>query len=200
MIPSEADGEAWAKCPECRAFFQVKQASLREVPTALLVENSEREQGEQESLDAAEQNIEAISDRTLNFSSLATLKDGSEDRNEAETVLYEKNLDDSESDELALDVEPPIEKPKSGDELEAAAQRIDEWFRSAKTVADAAPITDEGISRSDESENSFEPVSPARANATVEINSDDIDEMAAMADFDLDDPVEPAAAPAPGGD
>jgi len=193
MVPSEADGEAWAKCPECRAFFQVKQATLRDVPTALLVEAGEAGgTGEQEHGEPAEPSIAANSDLTVDFSSLATLKDMTEDREGPETVRDETIRDEVESDELALDVEPPVERPKSGDELEAAAQRIDEWFRSAKTVANAAPVTEEEMSLSDESKNSFEPASPAPTNATIDISADDIDEMADMADFDLEEPAESA--------
>ena len=43
VIPSEATGEAWAKCPECRAFFQIGEAMSRELPTAVLVEAEEKE-------------------------------------------------------------------------------------------------------------------------------------------------------------
>src|SRR5688572_8952352 len=43
LVPSEANDGSWAKCPECRAYFQVKQATSREVLAALLVEADEQQ-------------------------------------------------------------------------------------------------------------------------------------------------------------
>ena len=39
FIGDEADPSAWAKCPECRAFFQIKDAPAREVSRAILVDH-----------------------------------------------------------------------------------------------------------------------------------------------------------------
>jgi hypothetical protein len=138
LVPSDAGGEAWAKCPECRAFFQVSQAKARELPSAMLVESGA------EDLAADEISLsESTAPARDEFAPSATLSDATPE------------LSSDEPDELMLDIdnldvtlnkeEQPehVASTKSGDDLEAAAQRIDEWFRSAKTIPDTPPVADE---------------------------------------------------------
>lgn len=188
IVPSEATTEAWAKCPECRAFFQVSQATSRELPTAMLVESHEASSIDNEpelqlgDEPLAEQTSPAAADNIISGF--------------APTDADDINLDlDDEAAELTSDEADEATAPtQSGDELDAAAQRIDEWFRSAKTLPDNPPITEESSvsPRMDESDDLLAEMPPAstsaRTNATIDIDSFDSDELAGMADFDLDEP------------
>ncbi|MCI0335370.1 MAG: hypothetical protein L0228_19350 [Planctomycetes bacterium] len=187
LVPSEADGEAWAKCPECRAFFQVREATAHDVPALLLVEAGEPELAESDENDIAQQSTEASGD----FAPAANWKDSA------------KELDASDADNLDLDLDDLGDEPKTGDDLEAAAQRIDEWFRSAKTLPDAPAVpeapTDEAAASSEETDDRGDDVAPkseARTNATIELGADDDDDLAASADFDLDDALQAPEKPA----
>ncbi len=180
LVPSEADGEAWAKCPECRAFFQVREATSRDVPALLLVEAGEQELAEADEDDIAEQTTAASDD----FAPAANWKDSANER------------DASEADNLNLDLDDLGDEPKTGDGLEAAAQRIDEWFRSAKTLPDAPAVpgspAEDAVASSNETEKreeDFAPTSAARTNATIDLDADGDDDFAANADFDLDDAI-----------
>jgi hypothetical protein len=165
LVPDETDREAWAKCPECRSFFQLKQAAAREVPAVLLVEPD----------------AEAIDDRSATtlagISAASTLSD-------PDDLLQ---LSDSEELESAT----LMEEPKAGETLEAAAQRIDEWFRSAKTVPDAPPIVSDNVTFiSDPDEPDVVPSSDIPIGATLDLGSVPPDELAGDIDFQLEDPLE----------
>ena len=90
-----------------------------------------------------------------------------------------------ETDELAT-VEPatqPVETP------EAAAQRIDAWFRSAKTLADI-PALDSSAS-DDMPMDEPQPKSPAASNnATVDLTAGGPDELQLNDEFQLSDDFE----------
>jgi hypothetical protein len=172
LVPNESDGEAWAKCPKCRAFFQVKQAALREVPEILLVESDAQE-------------IEAKSAPTIAYSSSQPTPD------------YPSN-DRLESPELAdPDTTILMDGPQASGDLEAAAQRIDEWFRSAKTLPDAAPVTAADVGQSsDEAENYLAKDNASLTDATIDISAGQHDEMGSDAEFELGEAIEPLQTPA----
>jgi hypothetical protein len=117
LIPARTDIAAWAKCPTCQAFFQVRDALRRDVPEILLVAPP--------SSDPAD---EAISPSTT------SVEDWSE---------HESSRLDSEQISTGLEVDEPLlpeqsaaEEPQSAESAEAAAQQIDKLFCSAQTVAD----------------------------------------------------------------
>jgi hypothetical protein len=193
FVPDNADSEAWAKCPECRAFFQVKQAPARDVAAALLVESDEA---------APPKSPEsAIPD----FSSADTWQNTDDNFADVPELEEISATTKSDADELKLEDDELQIESSSGDDLEAAAQRIDEWFRSNKTVPDAPPvaendaadmdeivISDEDIDISDEDTKRSEP----RAGATVDFSADDMENMGDLGvsqDFELDDAIQPAA-------
>ncbi len=84
----------------------------------------------------------------------------------------------------------PIESP------EEAAQRIDAWFRSAKTIEDVTPMSE--MQPLDETAfdepSEFEPKQPkqgAATNATIDLGSAGIDELDLSDDFELEHAAEP---------
>ncbi len=185
-IPSEAQGDAWAKCPSCSAYFQIQQATTRSVPSAVLVDESE--------LDGPQ----LLKGDTIEINALPKLGDLD---HLSEPTEKPATFEDLTVDDLDLELDTPTEKPKRADELEATAQRIDEWFRSAKTVPDMPAVTDEETtSESDEldelvseieseiTNDDFSTIGSPRANATIDLDADRMDELTGLADFDLDDP------------
>jgi hypothetical protein len=245
LLPSEADSESWAKCPDCRAFFQVKQATSRELPSALLVDSREEQTIDLEPRDMTPQDALAPSDlETAVAESLGTDNEVTATLDDMETALADGapseidlsvepndvdddlDLDDlldepqpapkagavglSEDDiETAVAEEQPIadeiastpadalglndvaDAPKKGDDLEAAAQRIDEWFRSAKTVADTSLLDEQAEQDAmQEARADLATSGPARANVTIDMDAEDEEGLAAMADFDLSEPEE----------
>jgi hypothetical protein len=190
LVPSDAGGEAWAKCPECRAFFQVSQAKVRELPSAMLVESGDDELAADEI--GLSESTEAARDE---FAPSAAFSDATPE------------LSSDEPDELMLDIdnldetlkkEEPSETvatTKSGDELEAAAQRIDEWFRSAKTIPDTPPVEgEENVSPIDEMDDEIKLDDDAQLDDLL--RSDDepasTDEIKFDDELNLDDDFTPA--------
>lgn len=106
LVPEESDHQSWAKCPECRAFFQLDQAVVRELPALLLVE-SPAPVAEPETF-------------------------------EPSSVPVDQPAEVSAAADEVTDAEPAQPQPAVG--TQSTAERIDKWFRSAKTLADAPPI------------------------------------------------------------
>ena len=94
LVPDGTDHESWARCPECRAFFQVNQAAMRELPALLRVAPPSPEL-------------------------------------HVEPAVASSNVDTD------LELEPP----QTSGALQDTAERIDDWFRSAKALPDSPPIT-----------------------------------------------------------
>jgi hypothetical protein len=238
LLPSEADSESWAKCPECRSFFQVKQAASRELLTALLLDSYEQQTVDPETRDvtlpdafapsdletaaaefpatdnegtatpddietevAAQQTIEndfAMKTDDLEFDDLLDETSQPEDFEVADATPDDVETEVAEDhpivDEIAtpqakdLELDDVVDAPTKSDDLEAAAQRIDEWFRSAKTVPDTSLLkTDVEPGSVEEIRNDLVSSSPARTNVTLDMDAEDAKEHAAMADFDLGD-------------
>jgi hypothetical protein len=92
---------------------------------------------------------------------------------------------DEHDDDVQLD--DLIAEPKKSDDLDAAAQRIDEWFRSAKSAPGASQSgADRETPSAAEFTEGLAPTGPLRTNVTIDMNADDEDELAA--DFDLGEP------------
>src|SRR5262245_30441166 len=108
LIPDGVGDDAWAKCPECRAFFQLNQAPTRELASALLVEADESA--------SADDEIPGLED----LSTEASWKESDDDQVVA-APSDEMGLADEiglEDDDLKLDDEQEPTTP-SGDQLEA---------------------------------------------------------------------------------
>lgn len=160
IVPDDADPSALIKCPQCRGFFELQHAPSRELPAALIVESHAPSASGSTDLSK----LPTVDD----FSTLATIKGDAEPITEEElkggadvlefapeeTVEFVTNdpNDFSNEEPLTLAHEEPIaELPRIADEAgeykvpgteshEEAAQRIDQWFRSAKTLSDLPPL------------------------------------------------------------
>jgi len=133
----------------------------RELPAVVLVE-----------ADAMED--EAPATPTAEFSSSPTWNEMVDDA--------PATLDASEIETQLADQE--TQSAASGDELQAAAQRIDEWFKSAKTVSDAPQIPDTNAN-------------PNANGATIDLSAEGLPDLA---DFELEDPAGSSPIPATWGD
>jgi hypothetical protein len=139
FVPDDADDESWAKCPECRAFFQLNRAAVRELPALLLVESHAV--------------TAAVSPSGDVPSSPSSATDQPPDAMGPPSIME-------------ADSAPPPPQVNAG--LQSTAERIDKWFRSAATVPDAPPgfadqpMTDLGLAAAIEGEetsaSSTEPV------------------------------------------
>lgn len=145
LVPDGTAPNAWAKCPECRAFFELQDAKAREVPTIVLADA---------------------------------------DRVEAEADEFS----------LAADAIPhtdpaKLHEPKATESTEAAAQRIDQWFRSAKTLEDLPPV--EATAAASAPEMLIDPAEFDADNATLDLTAEDTndgDVAEVDADFELETP------------
>ena len=164
LVPGETSGDAWAKCPECRAFFQLNDTVSRELPAALVVET--------DSLEADAQTAPTVAD----ISSSATWSDAS-------------GAEPEPSKAPELDAETLVVEPQSTDDLQAAAQRIDAWFRSAKTLPDVPPITDNETEPGSPDENA-ESSDATATDETIEIGASSLDDMGTPADMEFEDSLE----------
>ena len=181
LVPEGAAAGAWARCPSCRAFFQLKDATSRELATLEVIESAA------DATDAGGNDRHA--EKTVaDFSSMPTwagnaeedrqlpLADGSEDADPqaADEISFADleallDADDANGDDPPFAAQPsltacarsgpssrtrscrvPLEevaetKPLDLDaplteSAEVAAQRIDAWFKSARTLADVPPL------------------------------------------------------------
>jgi len=89
-------------------------------------------------------------------------------------------VDESEAaaDDNSGEASPPVETPA------AAAERIDAWFRSAKTLADIPAVQNPDVDYRADHESLYGPAPGAGNNATIEIGSGGIE--ATSDDFELD--------------
>src|SRR6185436_9822676 len=85
--------------------------------------------------------------------------------------------------------EPQEFKQPGTESHEEAAQRIDQWFRSAKTLSDMPPLKESDLAGAS-SEEMVEPKAHATGNSPVGRGHDDISSSEASGDFELDSPSE----------
>lgn len=171
FVPEGTDAGTWATCPVCRAFFEIKDVKSRDVPAMLLVDSD---------VEAANRpTAPALED----ISSLATWT--SESQTDAPNDVVGQELP---SDSTPRAEDDASFEPAGLETHEAAAERIDKWFRSAKTAVDFPPVE---IAPADQGET--EPIHPAD-RAAADAASDRGDATAGMAgfssDFDLEQPTE----------
>jgi hypothetical protein len=166
LIDDGTDKAAWARCPECRAFFQVKTASVREIPSALMVG---RESGisNVETVftgSAAVAPAPSPSRRTLSCASLATISDfqapaanaprygaHAEPRPESQSSdsidielipddpgqpAPSANGSDATQSHLSIANRPTVRRTQITENPEDITDRVDKWFRSEKARID----------------------------------------------------------------
>lgn len=192
LVPDGTVAGVWSRCPNCRAFFQLKDAKPRELIELEVVEADG---------DAADdQSAQTVAD----LSSMATWAGGSEEEPElhiaeepedsdlefadelveAESDIVEEDVAEEADAEEALEAEPHTLDLTAEESPEAAAERIDAWFRSAKTLADVPPL--ERASGGYEDEPEVEPVSSAANSATIDLGAQGVDELDFSDDFELE--------------
>jgi hypothetical protein len=239
LAPEDVVAGAWVRCPSCWSFFQMKDATTRELPTLEVIEPNTHPGKDQRP------SAPTVDD----FSSTATWSGDAKDHHEpldldevepAEPKLArELHATEQETEEMPNVLEPklmrdedthPIEshlldepttiplKPVLQPPLDAhieplklagidepaethatpletpeeAAQRIDAWFRSAKTledvppVPDMSPIDEAAFDEPSEIEENSPAADSATTNATIELGSTGIGELALSDDFELE--------------
>jgi hypothetical protein len=168
LVPDDAASSGLAKCPSCKSFFDLEHAESRELPQVVVVESK---------IDPA------ISQAAPTLSDLPPAVSISDSLPQGPETEEPHQLDDA-----------PYELDTSSEESpEAAAQRIDQWFRSAKTLSDlpssAGNPDDEIEVQKVEPQN----IAPQEAHTPIGSKTIDISEMHAGgfdSDFELDQPEE----------
>jgi hypothetical protein len=170
LIPEAMDAAEWVKCPHCREFLEVGKAPVRELPVAMPVE---------------EALPDSLTPSTLDdISNLDTWK---APQREPEAATDEELVSDSMSIASA-----PAETP------DETAERIDAWFRSAKTVVDFRDKPDttrtEPVGADSSANDSYpedfgaEPADMNDSTATVDISAVGFGGDVEDADFEFDAP------------
>lgn len=165
VVPDESNPEAWARCPECREFFQLKDAAARELPAAVVVD-----------FDPGNADYGVESKPTIKISRSG--KSGDAPGTESESEAPREPAD-----------ETPVDSSQSSDDLEEAAERIDKWFRSAKTLADLPEKAGDARELSSERANAGA-LDEIETGAAIEIGASALDGTGAHDDFDLEVPTD----------
>jgi hypothetical protein len=170
LIPEAMGAAEWVKCPHCREFLEVGKAPLRELPVAMPVEEGSRDSLTPSTLD--------------DISNLDTWK---APQRTPEVATDEELVSDSMSIASA-----PAETP------DETAERIDAWFRSAKTVVDFRDEPDttrtEPVGLHSPAKESYpedfaaEPADMNDSTATVDISAVGFGSGVEDADFEFDAP------------
>jgi hypothetical protein len=196
LVPDDAEPSALVKCPECRAFFELQHAESRELPAALVVQSHSEPSGP--SIELSEPSkLPTLDD----FSSLATLS------GDLDPISEEELKDDSDDADILdfADEEPaaghgsaslrapqPLDEPQESkqpgaESHEEAAQRIDQWFRSAKTLSDLPPLQESDLAGQSSNE-MLEPTVQETGDASIDLGDDDAAPAEVSSDFELDTP------------
>jgi hypothetical protein len=173
FVPESLQSATGANCPECGGFIHLNSETLRELP--------------------------AVFPSTVDFEPVKT--------GAAPTVSDLPSLatwpgeEGIESDSKTVDVveTSEAEPAPAGESLDEAAQRIDAWFRSAKTVADLPPAQSSDSANPETYVNRIadttsidmgaegsETNSPAESSATVDLGASGFGGQDADADFELE--------------
>jgi hypothetical protein len=220
LVPEGTVAGAWSRCPSCRAFFKLADAKLREVSAIEIVDALAEPEPK-----AAEPEHHEATQTVADMSSMPTWSGDAEGDLDLEMSAFAKEFgrtdladaddsddarsimdDDLEGDELNIEDDEVAEAPKpesaTKESTEEAAQRIDAWFKSAKTLPDLPPITEENLAEEsslgkakvdfldskyladDEIKSVTSPASSAADDATIDMESDE------LADLGLDDDLE----------
>jgi hypothetical protein len=230
IVPDGTVADSWSRCPECRAAFQLKDAKLREVSALEIVDSvAETNDGQKQTV--------------ADFSSKATWSGDAEDDLNSELAEFTNEWDRERlhiADELddatpiaddepedanhqvaddaqgdVKDDEPLTMEERTEEESpEAAAQRIDAWFKSAKTLPDVPPLPEESPIEKTLLEKSkvdfvdskylddreIDSARPADSDAPIDMGSDDLAEIDLGDDVDVEPPAEAPQGIAPWDD
>ncbi|HVT30998.1 MAG TPA: hypothetical protein VHE81_23535 [Lacipirellulaceae bacterium] len=176
LVPEGANADAWATCPECNAFFELKSAQSRELPALLLVD-SESAGSVAPSAPTVPENPPAVMPTSGPPAPAGhTTNESTSDRSTAPIAEF--------ADERGT---PDV---IGSDLTEIAAQRIDAWFRSAKTLSDLPQPISAPTEQSEQA--AYEP--QPRASAVEGLATESVVENAGIesldTNFDLEAPLE----------
>lgn len=130
FVPDGADQNALAKCPACRAFFELKDVASRELSAVVLMEPGVPVVSDLKITSVPE---EMSSAPTWNGDVPEHQPIAAHDSENPMPPAMEGPAMESRSEASALE--------SAGHETpEEAAARIDQWFRSAKTLSDIPPL------------------------------------------------------------
>jgi hypothetical protein len=174
LIPEAMGAAEWVKCPHCREFLEVGKASARELPVAMPVDEGSHQSATPSTM------VDDISNLDT-WKSPQRQPEGAHD-------------DDLVADSISID-SSPAETP------DETAERIDAWFRSAKTVVDFGNESDttspEPVSVHSPAKESYpddfvaESADLSDSTATVDISAVGFGGGVEDADFDFGAPAEP---------
>jgi hypothetical protein len=204
LVPDDAEPSALVKCPQCRAFFELQHAESRELPAALIVQSNIEPSGT-----SAELSKSPTSDE---LSSHAKSKDevksisaptGEDEFSEADVLDFAAQEPGADHGSASLPVarlanESPELKVPGTESHEEAAQRIDQWFRSAKTLSDVPPLGESDLA-GQSSHEMLEATTPAADDAPIHLSNEKAEPAAGDPDFEMET-TEPSSDAAPWDD
>ncbi len=178
LVPEGANADAWATCPECKAFFELKGVKARELPALLLVDS--------ESTASEAPSAPTVSEFPPITTPLSDLPPS------VETAATESGTDHPAEPAPVFQFgdEHHEAEPHTPDSPEVAAQRIDAWFRSAKTLNDLPQSISGGPDQNEEPAVEPQPVTLADSSATLESDVDVASSETRNSDFELEMPPE----------
>lgn len=169
IVPDEMETAEWAKCPQCHEFMEMSKAIGRRLPAAIPIDQSQNDASRPSTM----------------VSDIASVDTWQSEKLEAAPP---------EADELSADT--ILFDPPATETPEEAAQRIDAWFRSAKTVAEGDPISAEDVNvepigfEAGSDDVSRDEFGDRATNATIEIGSVGFDSGDEDADFEIEAPAD----------
>jgi hypothetical protein len=210
LVPDDAEPSALVKCPECRAFFELQHAASRELPAALIVQSHSAP-----SVPSIELSEPSELPSLDDFPALASLKTDLEPEPIAQEELNDESGDadilDFADEEPAADhgsaslqvprlVEAPPEfKEPATESHEEAAQRIDQWFRSAKTLSDVPPLEESQLA-GEPSQEMLESTEHLAGEESIDLSTDDAPLADVTSHFELETPADTSSDAAPWDD
>ncbi|HEX5471145.1 MAG TPA: hypothetical protein VFW73_04630 [Lacipirellulaceae bacterium] len=175
LVPEGANADAWATCPECKAFFELKGAVSRELP-ALLLDDSY-------SAGTVAQSASTVPE----FPPLGTSRDDlTLPPIEIATTDTAANQCTERVPVVQFSEEHLATESITQDSPEVAAERIDAWFRSAKTLSDLPQVVIPSPEPSDESVVESRAATPADISMALDPDVDETGPETHHSDFELE--------------
>src|SRR5688572_28639166 len=109
LILDDGNQDAWAKCPECRAFFQIGQAAAREIQPAIPIEEQSADRSG-ETVVVDDTMLDTFTEKpelTLSGASDATVKEYAAELADSENDIAEAE-EISTGDELTTEIMPAV--------------------------------------------------------------------------------------------
>jgi hypothetical protein len=159
LVLEDADPSSLAKCPKCRAFFELHQAKSREIPVLTVVDPRPA------AVDPSAATISEISSKS--------------------TWAVEPTESDQHLAAESADLEPLEFDSSSQETPEAAAQRIEDLLRSANLLEEDSTPAQERSAPAGHQEK-HERDSSAASRATIDISSHELEHDASSDDFELE--------------